>query len=107
MEEAVTGTSRSIEEAFAPRTVGVEDVCKALSAMWRTNDEAEPETTDGQADGGGTVIRSRALTMFAIATDAEEFSTMANAVNAAVSIVPARSVLVELHAKVDGVAAEV
>lgn len=83
--------SPAVEDVFAQRTVAVDEIGRALSTMWRTADAASGEA------GQSAVVRSRALTLLAIAKS-EHMNATANAVNAAIAIVPARSIVVELSA---------
>ncbi len=89
----------SLEAVFAQRTVPIDEIGRALSSMWRAADGISTEK------GESAIVRSRALTLIAISESAT-FPTMANAVNAAIAVVPARSVIVEI-ASCDGVTAQV
>lgn len=79
----------AVEDVFAQRAVAVDEIGRALSTMWRTAD-----TASGAA-GESAVVRARALTLIAIARS-EHMNATANAVNSAIAVVPARSIVVEL-----------
>lgn len=93
--------SSAVEDVFAQRTVPVDEIGRALSTMWRSADAA-PGTP-----GESAVVRSRALTFIAIAKS-DQISATSNAVNSAIAVVPARSIVVELaNDPGDEIAAEV
>jgi glucose-6-phosphate dehydrogenase assembly protein OpcA len=89
-------STASIDDIFAQRSVPVEDIGRALSNMWRTADSA------GSGGDDGAVVRSRALTLIAIAPE-KMYSNTANAVNSAIAVVPARSVVVEIAERAEDV----